>query len=239
MAAIEHWQRLASSRPPSDRPLVTLSYAQSLDGSLALRRGQPTALSGPASSRLTHTLRAENDAILIGVGTLIADDPLLTARIKGGVDPQPVILDSHLRSPTRSRLFTQNPHSAWIACLEPFDRDRASALEGIGARLLSLPADPAGQVALPPLLDCLGQLGIKRLMLEGGARVISSFLVADLVDLVVITVAPLLLGGLHVLETPVAHLDSQGLSLPRLSQVEYQRLGDDWIVVGSLQRSLP
>jgi GTP cyclohydrolase II len=238
MGAIEHWRELAAAFPPTDRPLVTLSYAQSLDGSITLRRGQRTRLSGEASSHLTHQLRSENDAILIGVGTLIADDPLLTARIPGGKDPQPVILDSRLRSPLAAHVFTQNPLPAWIACLGPIDSRKASLFEKVGARLLALPADSDGHVDLLALLNRLGGSGIKSLMVEGGARVISNFLSSGLVDLVLLTVAPLYLGGLNPLEKPIAGLDDNGLIAPRLSHVAYQRLGDDWIVVGSLRSSL-
>jgi 3,4-dihydroxy 2-butanone 4-phosphate synthase/GTP cyclohydrolase II len=236
MAGFESWLgEAAARRPDKGRPLVSLCYAQSLDGSLTVRRGQPTPLSGAESTRFTHLLRRANDAILVGIGTLLADDPLLTARAPGPGSPQPVILDTHLRSPIDARLFSQNPNSPWIACVQPVDPQRQSSLEEVGARIIPFPGDPSGRVDLPSLLDCLGELKIDRLMVEGGARVITSFLAQDLVDLVVLTIAPVFLGGLRSLEARLGRIDGAGLVRPRLRQVEYERLGDDLIVWGSLR----
>ncbi len=97
--------------------MVGLCYAQSLDGCLAEARGRPTALSGPESGRLTHRLRSLHDAILVGVGTVLADDPRLTVRGVRGPSPQPVILDSRLRTPPDAYLVAQHPRPAWIAAL--------------------------------------------------------------------------------------------------------------------------
>ncbi|MCK4899238.1 MAG: RibD family protein, partial [Anaerolineales bacterium] len=81
----------------AERPLVTLSYAQSLDGSIAVRRGSPLSLSSPEAMTLTHRLRAAHETILVGIGTVLADNPRLTVRLVEGRNPQPIILDSHLR----------------------------------------------------------------------------------------------------------------------------------------------
>ena len=95
------------------RPVVTLSYAQSLDGSIAARRGFPLQISGTESAQLTHQLRAVHDAILVGIGTVLADDPHLTVRHAQGKDPQPVVLDSQLRFPLGAKLLRER--SPWIA----------------------------------------------------------------------------------------------------------------------------
>src|SRR5512133_2370683 len=99
-------EELLSDAGREGRPLVTLSYAQSLDGSLAAQRGTPLALSGPQSMELTHRLRAAQDAILVGIGTVLSDNPRLTVRLVEGSQPQPVILDSHLRFPLNANLLT-------------------------------------------------------------------------------------------------------------------------------------
>ena len=99
------------------RPLVTLSYAQSLDGCIAARAGERLALSGPESMQLTHQFRAAHNAILVGIGTVLADNPRLTVRLVQGQDPQPVVLDSHLRIPLEASLL-HNSRRPWIACLE-------------------------------------------------------------------------------------------------------------------------
>ena len=234
MADLNAWlENAASRRAIPSRPLVTLTFAQSLDGCIAAQAGRRTVLSGPESSRMTHELPPIHDAILVGVGTVLADDPLLTARLPGTKDPQPVILDSQLRTPPTARLLAENPRSAWIACQEVSETGRRRALEASGARLLHLPADPAGRISLAALLECLGEMGIRRLMVEGGASVINSFLAQGLADLLVITIAPVLLGGLRSVETGL-QLDPGNPTIPRLIQVEYEQFGEDLVVIGLL-----
>jgi GTP cyclohydrolase II len=226
---IASWRDDAQAHLKSNRrPLVCLSYAQSLDGCLSQQRGLPTALSGPESSHLTHRLRAVHDAILVGIGTVLSDDPRLTVRLVEGQNPQPVILDSHLRTPPQAKLIRVNPCPAWIASTGKADPRKRAALESSGARLMEMPADTDGRVHLPSLLDHLADLGIASLMVEGGARVITSFLTQGLVDRIVLTIAPLFLGGLSTVE-PYMGLRQ---SLPRLHHIDYQRLGDDLIVWG-------
>jgi 3,4-dihydroxy 2-butanone 4-phosphate synthase/GTP cyclohydrolase II len=219
--------------PPArrDRPYVTLSYAQSLDGSIAARRGEPLAISGPESLRLTHQMRAHHDAILVGVGTVIADDPRLTVRHARGPDPQPVILDSRLRFPLWAKLL-KGQRRPWIATTEASDPARQAALEAAGARVIRLPAGADGLVSLPALLAHLRRRHIRSLMVEGGATVISNFLAEHLADRLVLTIAPMLLGGLNA----VANLGQlNGRVFPRLSQPRYQTLGNDIVLFGEMQ----
>src|SRR4029079_19395558 len=111
--------RARARTPRTDRPFVTLAYAQSVAGSIALEPGRPFALSGPESMRLTHALRAAHDGILIGIGTLLSDDPRLTVRLVQGKSPQPVVVDSQLRTPLQARLFNGvPPRAAWIAATD-------------------------------------------------------------------------------------------------------------------------
>jgi 3,4-dihydroxy 2-butanone 4-phosphate synthase/GTP cyclohydrolase II len=224
-------RELAAELPARrDRPYVTLSYAQSLDGSIAARRGEPLAISGPEALRLTHQMRAYHDAILVGVGTVIADDPRLTVRHARGPDPQPVIVDSRLRFPTWAKLL-RGERRPWIATTEAADPGRAATLEAAGARVIRLPADAAGLVSLPALLAYLNRRHIRSLMVEGGATVISNFLAEHLADRLVLTIAPMLLGGLNA----VANLGQlNGRVIPRLSQPRYQALGQDVILFGEL-----
>lgn len=214
----------------SGRPYVTLSYAQSLDGSITVRRGEQTLISGPEAGRLTHRLRAHHDAILVGIGTVIADDPQLTVRLVRGPDPQPVVVDSRLRFPPWAKLL-RGERRPWIATTEAADRGRQAALESAGARVIRLPADPDGLVSLPALLDHLHQSHIRSLMVEGGATVISNFLAAHLADRLVLTIAPMMLGGLNA----VANLGQlNGRVLPHLVAPRYQALGKDIIMFGDL-----
>jgi 3,4-dihydroxy 2-butanone 4-phosphate synthase/GTP cyclohydrolase II len=228
MPRFEDWLRQADQhRRQTGRPLVGLCFAQSLDGCLAARPGQPTRLSGPQSSQLTHQLRAAHDAILVGVGTVIADDPQLTVRLAAGRDPQPVILDSRLRTPLQARLVQQAVRLAWVATTPAADPARRAGLESAGARILVLPAGGEGRVSLDALLKKLAEEGVSKLMVEGGAQVIASFLTQGLVDWVSITIAPVFLGGLPALGPGVA-------GDIRLKDVYSEQLGEDTLIFGRL-----
>ena len=161
-------QKAAEHHRHTGRPFVTLSYAQSVDGSIAARPGQPLALSGALSMTLTHQLRAAHDAILVGIGTVLADNPRLTVRLVEGKNPQPIVADSRLRFPLSANLLCQHPLAPWIAAGEPADADRQHVLEAAGARVLRLPMNARGQVNLTALLERLGALGIQQC--DGGGR---------------------------------------------------------------------
>ena len=221
--------RMDGHRQRTGRPFVTLSYAQSVDGCIAARPGQPMTLSGPQSLVLTHQLRADHEAILVGIGTVLADNPSLTVRLVNGRNPQPIIADSRLRFPSDAKLLQNPDRTAWIATSQQADGHRQEVLETAGARVLWLPPNARGQVDLAALLERLGQLGINSLMVEGGTRIITSFLSERLVDSVVLTIAPKLLGGLRAVRK-LRLLDS--IHLPRLHNVRYQQLEDDIIMWG-------
>jgi GTP cyclohydrolase II len=214
-------------RRRTGRPFLTLSYAQSLDGSIADRPGRPLALSGSQSMAMTHGLRASHEAILVGIGTVLADNPRLNVRLVAGKDPQPVVVDSRLRFPSYANLL-KNGRTPWIATSEDADTERQQALEAAGAKVLRL-AGSNGWVDLDSLLRYLGSVGINSLMVEGGAQIITSFLGSRLVDQVVLTIAPLLVGGLRV----VGNLGHSSLRrFPRLRNLSYQQLGEDLVLRG-------
>jgi 3,4-dihydroxy 2-butanone 4-phosphate synthase/GTP cyclohydrolase II len=206
-------------------PHVTMSYAQSLDGSLTAALGAPLTLSGPTSMTLTHALRAAHDAILVGVGTVIADDPLLTARLVAGANPQPVVLDSTLRMPDTARLL-QHPRGVWVFTTAQSSQDARRRLVERGAEVVVLPADSEGKVSLPAALQTLHQRAVRSVMVEGGAHVLESFVNAQLADYAVITVAPRLVGGAG------AFHHTAGQAMPRFTQIAYVQAGDDLIVWG-------
>lgn len=208
------------------RPLVTVSYAQSVDGSIASRNREQLQLSSRPSMVLTHRIRAACDAIVIGINTLLVDNPLLTVRLSEGTSPQPIVLDTNLRIPLQARLLDRTDRRCWLACADDSDPARVSAVEGRGAEVLRCRRDRQGRVDLPDLLRLLGERGIRSLMVEGGSQVISSFIAARLVDQMIITIAPRLVGGLQVLDRPAT---GNGSSL-RLSAVTYQPCGPDIIL---------
>jgi GTP cyclohydrolase II len=219
-SAATHCQR-------TGRPLVTLSYAQSLDGSIADRPGRPLALSGSQSMAMTHGLRAAHEAILVGIGTVLADNPRLNVRLAAGKDPQPVVVDSRLRFPSYANLL-KNGRAPWIATNRGADAERQHDLEAAGAKVLRMTGSN-GWVDLAELLQSLGSMGINSLMVEGGAQIITSFLASRLVDQVVLTIAPLLVGGLRVVD----HLGHSSMRrFPRLRNLSYQQLGEDLVLRG-------
>jgi riboflavin-specific deaminase-like protein len=209
---------------------VTIGYAQSLDGSIAALSGHPMSLSGPKSTLLTHQLRALHEGILVGIGTVLADNPRLTVREVSGRSPRPVVLDSRLRLPLYARLLHQDLNP-WVITTSLADEERQTELEKTGARVIRLPADRTGQIDLRILLLRLKEMGIASLLVEGGAQVITGFLSARLVDQLVITIAPVLVGGLRILDN-LSRLNHSGT--PRLNNVSYEKLGQDLILRGDL-----
>ena len=180
---IEHWLTLTKqSFERVDRPFVTLSYAQSLDGSIAIHSGEPLALSGAESLKLTHHLRSMHDGILVGIGTVLSDDPQLTVRHWTGDNPQPIVLDSQLRIPKTARLCQSENKRCWVLTLE----DENIEIDGL--EITSLQSNAEGRVCLQHALKLLWDRGIKSLMVEGGANVITEFLKAQLADAIEVTI---------------------------------------------------
>jgi len=217
------------------RPLVTLTYAQSLDGSIAARPGHPLAISCTESQTFTHGLRAAHDAILVGIGTVLADNPRLSVRLVPGKNPQPVLLDSRLRFPSYANLL-KDGHSPWVIATPAAEMSRQHDLEGQGARVLRLPEGSGGGIDLTSLVAKLGEMGVSTLMVEGGAQVITSFISAQLVDQVIVTVAPVLVGGLRVLDS---FLQFSLGNFPRLTGVSFHQVGKDLVLWGNPDWSGP
>ena len=213
------------------RPFVTLTYAQSLDGSIAAWLGRPLALSGAESLALTHRLRAAHDAILVGIGTVLADDPRLTVRLAPGPHPRPVVLDTHLRCPADAALLRHPAHRPWLLCGPHADPVREATLTAAGAQVYRLPLGPDGRVDLGAALSSLAASGIRTLMVEGGAGIISAFLAGRRAHFVILTVVPVFVGGVRGVTGLLAD-DPAGL--PRLRELGYGRAGDDLIVWGEL-----
>ncbi|CAE7727457.1 ribBA [Symbiodinium sp. CCMP2456] len=226
-------------------PAVTLTYAQSLDGSIAAAGNERVLISGQQSMAMTHRFRTMHDAILIGVGTLLADDPQLTARLVPGQSPLPVVLDSRLRSPVTSRLVAGAADRAAAraadgaglvivttendGCVKK--QERYQALASIpGVRLLAVP-ERDGYASLQHTLNALRkQFGCDSLMVEGGRAVIASFLTnPQLVTSFVATLSPKFLGGLG----PSANLQNSRDALMSLHDMRSCTVGEDIVVYGA------
>ncbi|HDZ09209.1 RibD family protein [Pseudohongiella sp.] len=225
---IEDW--LLSQREQSDvgdRPFVTLSYAQSWDGSITLQSGEPLALSGDPAMQLTHHLRSLHDGILVGIGTVLSDDPRLNVRQWDGPDPQPIVLDARFRMPPAARLCHLSEKRCWVLTSADATCPEDSALE-----IIRLPGNEDGQVCLHEALRELKRRGINSLMVEGGANVITGFLKQKLVDAIVLTVAPRLVGGYKAVGDLAF---AERSSLPHIAPLFTDTLGTDLIMWGQVQ----
>lgn len=203
------------------RPFVTAKFAMSLDGKIATRSGEARWITGEESRLHAHRLRHRHDAILVGINTVVADDPELTTRLDGENVRQPlrIVLDSQLRIRQSARVVGAN---TLIATTKP-------GRVGL-AEVLKLPASDQGRVSLPDLLDELGKRNLTSLLVEGGAEVHAAFLADGLVDKLYAYVAPKLIGGRDapgpVGGKGVDHLaDAKGLA-----EVDFVRLGDDIVI---------
>lgn len=224
---------VGGSRHISDagtRPMVTVAWAQSLDGSIATFRGTPTAISGTESLMITHTLRSMNDAILVGIGTVLSDDPQLTTRHVSGDSPRVVVLDRRARCPESARLFAP-PRSVRERPIVCCGEDSAVPEElQRRAEVVPVPVDTDGLLHIPAVLAALAARGVRSVMVEGGGAVLASMLAADVADLVVTTVAPLVLGGFRP-AFPAAG-GRRGLS-ERFGSVRWFSVGDDVVMIAA------
>jgi 3,4-dihydroxy 2-butanone 4-phosphate synthase/GTP cyclohydrolase II len=212
-----------------DRPFVTLAYAQSLDGSIAVDSDAPYALSSRAALTLTHLLRARHDGLLVGVNTILSDDPQLTVRYCEGDSPRAVIVDSQLRTPVDCRVLKQAARPPLIVTTAASDPARRERLAAAGAELLVVDADAEGGVELRSALPALRSRGIRTLMVEGGSKIICTFLKQHLVNYCVITITPKLIGGLKAVDGFCRGGEQKPLTL---ADCRYQVLGSDIIAFG-------
>jgi diaminohydroxyphosphoribosylaminopyrimidine deaminase/5-amino-6-(5-phosphoribosylamino)uracil reductase len=179
------------------RPMVTLKLATTLDGRIATHAGESQWITGAPARRLGHALRGRHDAVMVGVGTVLADNPDLTCRIPGfrSTPNVRVIADSHLRTPLTTRLAaTANDIPTWFLTREGSDPARQQAFTNLGATVITVPAASAG-IDLTAGLQALGAAGLTRLMVEGGGQIAAALLRADLVDRIAWFHAPAVMGG--------------------------------------------
>jgi riboflavin-specific deaminase-like protein len=220
------------------RPAVTLAFAQSLDGCITACQGSPTAISSDRSMSMTHQLRAMHNAILVGINTVLVDDPRLTVRYANGENPIPVVLDSRLRTPLTAKLLHQDRRQVIIATLPDASKERESKLVEAGARVIRMPEAPGGGIRLSELFCWLRGQHVNSLMIEGGSKVISSVLTECLGDQLVLTIAPKFFGrnGVRAVETLNC---VRSLSMPCLTDITVEQLGDDLVIWGNLARDEP
>ncbi|OAK96462.1 putative riboflavin biosynthesis protein Rib7 [Phaeosphaeriaceae sp. SRC1lsM3a] len=245
--------QISTRSPP--KPHVTLTFATSLDSSLSLAPGLQTALSGPISKAMTHHLRAHHDAILIGVGTAIADNPSLNCRIAGvggyggqGLDgqPRPVVVDPRGRwdfgveSKVVKLAGEGRGRGLWVVSRKGVvGAERRSVVESVGGKVLEVGDGEEAEgekIGWREILDVLATEGIRSVMIEGGGGVINDLLSkenAGLVDSVIVTIAPVWLGKGGVQVCPDARVEEgQKVPVSRLKDVKWVPLGEDVVLCG-------
>ncbi len=184
---------IGNVRPRPDRPYVMVKYAQTLDGRIATRTGDSKWISGETERRVSHTLRAACDAVLVGSETAACDDPQLTVRLVPGASPIRVLLDSTLRTPPAAKVFDGDAATV-VYCRRPADRDRKAALESAGVAVREID-DGSHGLDLSQVLADLRADGVASVMVEGGSRVITSLMRERLLDRLVVSISPTVVGA--------------------------------------------
>jgi diaminohydroxyphosphoribosylaminopyrimidine deaminase/5-amino-6-(5-phosphoribosylamino)uracil reductase len=214
-------------------PYVTLKIAQSLDGRIATESGSSRWITSPRSLKFGHRLRATHDGIMVGVDTVITDDPGLTVRLVRGRDPLRLIMDSRLRVPLGSKILCDGraSHTLIVTTCQA-DPNKVEQVQALGVRVLCAEASPEGRVDLPDALRRLAGEGITSILVEGGAQLATSFAKARLVDRLVVLIGAKLIGR------GVGAMNDLGISqideALKLSIERVQRLGGDLLVTARM-----
>lgn len=223
------------------RPLVVAKFAASLDGRIASVSGDSRWVSGPAARAWVHRRRALLDAIMVGSGTVLADDPLLTVRLEAATEPAPpppraplrVVVDSRGRTPVTARVLGDDAPTL-VATTTASTPAWRTALAARGATVVMLPPGANGSVDLAVLLAELGRRNLLSLLVEGGGVLLGALFDAGLVDIVHAVIAPMIIGG-----AATAAVAGEGAltmrDVRRLHEVSVERLGDDLLITGFLR----
>jgi diaminohydroxyphosphoribosylaminopyrimidine deaminase/5-amino-6-(5-phosphoribosylamino)uracil reductase len=216
-------------------PFVILKVAATLDGKIATRNGDSKWISGEAARRIVHKLRNQVDGVLVGIGTVLKDDPLLTARVRGGRDPYRIVLDSRLKTPEKAKVIGTSPSKAIIAATALAPKDKVERFEERGVQIFIFDSKE-GRVDLKSCLSRLGEIGVMSLLVEGGSQVNGSFLDEGLIDKVLLFFSPKLMGdhqapgifggkGISNLQEAIA-----------LKEMKTKKVGEDILIEGYFER---
>jgi diaminohydroxyphosphoribosylaminopyrimidine deaminase/5-amino-6-(5-phosphoribosylamino)uracil reductase len=214
-------------------PFVILKAAVTLDGKIATRNGDSKWISGETSRRFAHKLRDQVDGVLVGIGTVLKDDPLLTARIRGGRDPYRIVLDSRLKISEEARVIGTPPSRAIIAATELAPRDRVERLEKRGVQILIVDSKE-GRVNLRSCLSKLREIGMMSLLVEGGSQVNGSFLDEGLIDKLLLFLSPKLIGDHQALGIFGGRGVSNLQEAIALKEIKTKKMGEDILLEGYL-----
>ncbi len=216
-------------------PFVTLKYAQTLDGRIATSTGHSRWISSPPSRRFAHRLRHAHDAILVGIGTVLSDDPELTVRLVRGKNPLRIVLDSHLRIPVTARILQeQDQAKTLMATTDHADRKKLSQLNDRGIETLILPVESSGRIDLNRLLRELGSRGIASVLVEGGSGILTALMAQNLADRLIAIIAPKI-SGRGIEAVGQLNITSMEKAIGLLFRKIYRK-GDDLIIDSRFRR---
>ena len=215
-------------------PFVILKLAASLDGRIATSTGESRWVTGSGARQYVHHLRDQVDAVIVGAGTVLADDPRLTCRVPGGNDPLRVVLDGRLRISLKAHLLHQRePEKTIVVTGSGAPLKKIAAIQACGATVWKFPLRE-GRISFAPLLRKLGKMGLLSVMIEGGATTAGWALKEDVVDKVLFFFAPKIIGGEGI--PMIGPLGIKKMSHARkIKDIEVKRLGKDFLVSGYLQ----
>jgi len=215
-------------------PFVILKLAVSLDGKIATSAGDSRWVTGENSRRLVHRLRDQVDAVLVGSGTVLADDPRLTCRLSRGRNPWRIVLDGHLRIPLSAQLLHQRDPQKTIVVTSPrAPRKKVEAIQNFGAKVWLFPLRDR-RVPFAPLLRRLGKMGLLSVMIEGGGKVAGQALREGIIDRVLFFYAPKIIGGEG--RDMIEALGVREMSRSRrIKDMEVKRVGEDLLISGHLR----
>jgi len=211
------------------RPFVTLKWAQTIDGRIAAATGDSRWISSEPSLQYAHRLRSFHDAVLVGIGTVMSDNPRLTVRLVKGRSPVRIVADSRLRIPLGAAVLQeQDVARTIVVSTRPAAEDMLSSLTRMGIQIVTAEKDEQGRIDLSDLLAALGKMGISSVLVEGGAAITTSFLSRRLADKLVVVLAPKIMGeGIQA----VGSLGVMSVAdAPQMSLDRTYRSGDDLII---------
>jgi len=223
-------------------PFVVAKFAMSLDGKIATKTGDSKWITKEETRKYAHALRYTVDAIMVGVNTIVADNPRLTAKCCGGrggigkMQPLRLVVDSKGKVPLNAHIF-EPPGGVLLAVAAPFDSEKRKKFIEAGAEILELPAKE-GSVDIVELLKLLGKREIVTVLVEGGGKLLGSLFDHRLVDKVLAFISPVIIGGREAVSVGGDGIDNIAKAL-RLSRVDIKSFGDDILVSGYLEKRLP
>ena len=215
-------------------PFVMLKIAQSLDGKIATSKGESKWITGASARKCVHQLRNDYDALLIGSGTLLKDNPSLDSRTRGGQDPYRIIVDSKLKTPLNSKVLKFRDNKTIIAATKRADHKKISKLESLGARVLII-KEKGGHVDLKHLMKELGRLEITSVMIEGGSSIASSALTCGIIDKVMFFIAPKIIGGVDSISSIGGRSPALLKNALQLRDLQATAYGDDILMEGYIK----